>query len=236
MNKNTIFTVFVTIAALAMGYYLYSQGAGTKYAQIDSYDQCVGAGYPISESYPEQCTTPDGRTFVGEMPSQTAAPTTSLPSFSSSPYGIAFTYPDSYSLTEKEVGTTKRLHHQIVLINKKDLPLPKDGEGPPTITIDIRDNSTDKQSLDSWVKNYNVSNFKLPNGTYATTTVDGIPAITYAWSGLYEGETTVFLHKGNIVVVSVTYLSAKDQIHGDYQYILNSIQLSDSKGIIPEMM
>ena len=31
---------------------------------INSYEECVAAGYPIMESYPEQCKTPDGRTFV----------------------------------------------------------------------------------------------------------------------------------------------------------------------------
>lgn len=31
---------------------------------ITSYAECVAAGYPILESYPEQCLTPSGRTFV----------------------------------------------------------------------------------------------------------------------------------------------------------------------------
>lgn len=29
-----------------------------------SYDECAAAGYPILESYPTQCRTPDGQTFV----------------------------------------------------------------------------------------------------------------------------------------------------------------------------
>lgn len=35
-------------------------------AEIDSFTECADAGYPIMESYPEQCRTPDGRTFVNE--------------------------------------------------------------------------------------------------------------------------------------------------------------------------
>ena len=31
---------------------------------INSFDACVTAGYPIQESYPEQCRTPDGKIFV----------------------------------------------------------------------------------------------------------------------------------------------------------------------------
>jgi hypothetical protein len=32
-------------------------------ATINSFEDCAAAGFPISESYPEQCRTPDGRTF-----------------------------------------------------------------------------------------------------------------------------------------------------------------------------
>jgi hypothetical protein len=31
---------------------------------INSFDECARAGYPIMESYPEQCRTPDGRNFT----------------------------------------------------------------------------------------------------------------------------------------------------------------------------
>lgn len=33
------------------------------YSHVDSFDACVAAGLPVMESYPEQCRTPDGRTF-----------------------------------------------------------------------------------------------------------------------------------------------------------------------------
>lgn len=32
--------------------------------EINSFEACAAAGYPIMESYPRQCRTPDGRTFV----------------------------------------------------------------------------------------------------------------------------------------------------------------------------
>ncbi len=31
---------------------------------INSFQECVDAGYPVMESYPRQCATPDGRTFT----------------------------------------------------------------------------------------------------------------------------------------------------------------------------
>ena len=60
---KSIFLVF-GCALLASGggivlYYLTSPPA-----VITSFDECVRAGYPVLESYPLQCSTPDGRTFV----------------------------------------------------------------------------------------------------------------------------------------------------------------------------
>lgn len=34
---------------------------------IDSFEDCANAGYPIAESYPEQCFTPDGRGFTRQI-------------------------------------------------------------------------------------------------------------------------------------------------------------------------
>ena len=34
---------------------------------ITTFEECAAAGYPIMESYPEQCRTPDGRTFVHDI-------------------------------------------------------------------------------------------------------------------------------------------------------------------------
>lgn len=34
------------------------------FEEITNFDECVVAGYPIFESYPRQCKTPDGKTFV----------------------------------------------------------------------------------------------------------------------------------------------------------------------------
>ncbi|MCI0503718.1 hypothetical protein L0Y65_03325 [Candidatus Micrarchaeota archaeon] len=39
-------------------------GNETNVSEIDSFEECAAAGYPIMESYPRQCRGPDGRTFV----------------------------------------------------------------------------------------------------------------------------------------------------------------------------
>lgn len=35
--------------------------------EINSYEECVEAGNPILETYPEQCKTPDGKTFTRQL-------------------------------------------------------------------------------------------------------------------------------------------------------------------------
>jgi eight-cysteine-cluster-containing protein len=59
-----IVTVVAAIGALLL--YLYVSG-NQKLAAIDSFEDCAAAGYPIMESYPEQCATPDGRVFVRQL-------------------------------------------------------------------------------------------------------------------------------------------------------------------------
>ncbi|HEX2054813.1 MAG TPA: hypothetical protein VHJ78_13950 [Actinomycetota bacterium] len=36
----------------------------SAFGGIRTFEDCAAAGYPIAESYPEQCRTPDGRLFV----------------------------------------------------------------------------------------------------------------------------------------------------------------------------
>ncbi len=52
--------------AMCVGEWRYSE-TGCKYVcteDIGSFEECVAAGYPVMESYPRQCRTSDGQTFV----------------------------------------------------------------------------------------------------------------------------------------------------------------------------
>lgn len=46
--------------------YVYFSDLQKKYQAIQSYNDCVQAGYPILESYPQQCKIP-GKRFVNEL-------------------------------------------------------------------------------------------------------------------------------------------------------------------------
>jgi hypothetical protein len=52
--------VFVAIGILIILF----QSEKNPYDKIQSFNDCVKAGYPIMQSYPPQCTLPNGRFFV----------------------------------------------------------------------------------------------------------------------------------------------------------------------------
>lgn len=62
-NKNITYTILIILGVLLLGLFL-GIAFKDRSASITSYEECVLAGYPILESYPEQCKTPDGQTFT----------------------------------------------------------------------------------------------------------------------------------------------------------------------------
>jgi len=67
MTQNQIIILVVLLIVIVVsGYYVFrSPRADT--AVITNFEDCVAAGYPILESYPRQCKTPDGKTFVEDI-------------------------------------------------------------------------------------------------------------------------------------------------------------------------
>src|SRR3989344_2423906 len=73
--------------------------------------------------------------------------------YTSEAYGMSFRYPETYELQEREVGNGERYHYSIVLIDKEALAtLPQNGEGPPTINVDIFQNNLDQRTVEQWVR------------------------------------------------------------------------------------
>jgi len=46
---------------------LFERGWTLEIFSIYSFEECAAAGYPVMESYPRQCNTPDGKHFVEEI-------------------------------------------------------------------------------------------------------------------------------------------------------------------------
>ncbi|QQG38305.1 MAG: hypothetical protein HYS26_02020 [Candidatus Kaiserbacteria bacterium] len=156
-----------------------------------------------------------------------ATSTPRMVNYTSEAMGVSFSYPDTYIVDEKDVSTPERSRHSIVLIRTDDLPLPQNGEGPTAITIDAFQN--DLESLDSrtWITGTNDSNYKLsPDGTISTGTLAGLSALSFRWSGLYEGRTTVVAEPAFVYALSVTYLTPEDEILDDFDALLKTVRFT----------
>ena len=72
-NKKLFYGILVIVLLIlgATGIVLLTGPNGTTVnPEINSFEECVGAGYPILESYPRQCQIPDGKTFTEETPKE----------------------------------------------------------------------------------------------------------------------------------------------------------------------
>jgi len=65
-----ILAICLVIAVIVLFIYL---NRPTITPKVSNFEECVAAGYPVMESYPRQCRTPDGKIFVEEIPEETCA-------------------------------------------------------------------------------------------------------------------------------------------------------------------
>lgn len=149
------------------------------------------------------------------------------PTYTSERYGITFSYPAAYELSERDApGSAMREHHIITLMRTADLPAPEGGEGPPSISIDIYQNNLDSQTTEGWIRGSSDSNFKLSQEQrLASTTIDGKPALSYRWSGLYEGTTIALAQLDWIYAFSVMYLEPGETIVQDFVVLRDSVRI-----------
>lgn len=59
-----LITLFLVTGVIIGGFLYYKS---SLVSEIDSFESCVKAGNPVLESYPRQCRTSDGRSFVEEI-------------------------------------------------------------------------------------------------------------------------------------------------------------------------
>ncbi|MBP9697942.1 MAG: Gmad2 immunoglobulin-like domain-containing protein [Candidatus Moranbacteria bacterium] len=69
MELKKIATWIVVIAVILIGIWLIKRSNDATPPVVNSFEDCEKAGYPVMESYPRQCATPDGRTFAEELTS-----------------------------------------------------------------------------------------------------------------------------------------------------------------------
>ena len=72
--KNIIIIILVVIVVGGLTWFLLTrtpEESTLPEEEITSFEECIEAGYPPLESYPRQCQTPDGRTFIEEISYET---------------------------------------------------------------------------------------------------------------------------------------------------------------------
>jgi len=72
MDKNKFIApiILLLVLGIAIGYYFgaYRDSEEPAVSQVATFEQYAAAGFPIMESYPRQCRTPDGLLFVEVIP------------------------------------------------------------------------------------------------------------------------------------------------------------------------
>ena len=111
MNQKTLIAAGIGAAVIAGGAWLFFAPPDT-YSNIASYEDCVAAGYPVLETYPEQCKLPDGRTFTHAIDdSGSVATTTAQTAVLGKPVtlrtGGKAVFPGELSLTLKEINDSR---------------------------------------------------------------------------------------------------------------------------------
>jgi len=64
MKKIFIFLLIIFIIVGTAVYLIILKQDEAPVVSIDSFEECISAGYPALESYPRQCRTPDGKSFT----------------------------------------------------------------------------------------------------------------------------------------------------------------------------
>lgn len=69
MQKKILLLVAIAVALGALMYFNQkgSESGILPTSTVTTYEACVAAGYPVQESYPERCVTPDGLTFTRDI-------------------------------------------------------------------------------------------------------------------------------------------------------------------------
>lgn len=67
MSKKFLIFIPIVIVIGIVVYFTVFQPDEVLTPSINSFEECVSADYPVMESYPRQCKTPDGRSFTEDI-------------------------------------------------------------------------------------------------------------------------------------------------------------------------
>lgn len=126
--------VFALIAGLGLGAWVMnkdeesvdSTAPDTAPAEITSFDECVAAGYPVMESFPEKCSVPGGDTYTADTSPDSEdeeACADGYSEFADEEFGARFCYPEEWgetSIVDAKVGPEDTGHREMVRFSGTD--------------------------------------------------------------------------------------------------------------------
>lgn len=65
--KDAIYGLIIIICLVVITTVLLIYLRKSEIKTVASFDECISAGYPVLETYPRQCRTPDGKNFVEDI-------------------------------------------------------------------------------------------------------------------------------------------------------------------------
>ncbi len=147
--------------------------------------------------------------------------------YDSSELGISFSYPDKYTLTERDEGSGQK-----VLTLIEDTAVVENSEGPTAINLVFYKGQT--ATPQTWAKSNPVSNYDLRMDGYKGVELGDMDGIFYTADGLYVSDNYVYSYNNSIIHISVTYITKEDVIRKDLAKILKTLKFATGgiKGVV----
>jgi hypothetical protein len=151
------------------------------------------------------------------------ATNTTLEHFASPDLGVAFDYPNTYTLEQRKDGFEGK-EMQVITLIPKGVKVPDMSEGPTAISLIAVKKFAPPTNLREWVSAKSISNFYLsPDKKLSTTTVaKGTDAVSYTYSGLYENDAIAAVRGDTMFLFFVSWISADQAIRADFDKIIQS--------------
>lgn len=142
--------------------------------------------------------------------------------YSNEAVGLSFSYDAGFELVEhSSEGITR-----ITLIEKGYTP-PKNGEGPPTISVDVVPSNAEQFDINDVLPELSARGFTFSSDMLlATTTVAHREAYLFRTDGLYAGYATVIKAGAYTYIFNVQYHSIEDEILNMYASLLGTVEIN----------
>lgn len=150
-----------------------------------------------------------------------------LKRYESKALGIKFSYPRNYFVEEKNLSDGVRAI--ILTEDTEENRLVREGkspgrDGPTAIMIVVHAHPVSTSTID-WMKQDPSSNYHLAVDNFERRDFRGMDSILYVTDGLYFGDNIVIEINGNIIHMSVTYLTQEDSIRDDFKRVIDTMEL-----------